>query len=318
MVEDNFRTLLVANPTSAGGALGRRWHRLSRTIEAEFGPFDVQFTEGPGDGARIARGGAGEGYEMVVAVGGDGTISEVVDGLFTEDGAVAPEVVLGVLPFGTGGDFRKTIGAPKELCPGARALRGRTCRAIDVGRLTYTDEQGERRVRHFVNIASFGVSGQVDRFVNQGSKLLGGRVSFLLATARATLSYRAQKVELRLDGGEPFAAPLHVGAVANGRYFGGGMRFAPDAELDDGLFDVVLMGPKTLADLLLRGHHVYKGSHVTMPDVTVARARRVEARPLDPAEAVLLDVDGETPGRLPATFELLPRALRLKDPGEAG
>jgi YegS/Rv2252/BmrU family lipid kinase len=317
MTKDNFRTLVVANPQSANGSLGRRWPSLEQIVRQHFGPFDHRFTRAAADATAIARQAlAEEGYEMVVAMGGDGTISEVVDGFFTEEGAVRPDAVLGVLPFGTGGDFRKTIGASKQLPEGAASLRGKATRRIDVGRLSYVDRGGEERVRHYVNIASFGIGGLVDELVNTTTKAFGGRVSFALATVRAMMRFSPQRARVRLDDREPEEITLHNVAVANGRFFGGGMKIAPDAELDDGLFDVVVLGPMSMWDLVTKGNRVYKGTHIQLPrdEVRVDRARRVEAAPVNPDEAILLDVDGETPGQLPATFELLPGALSIKVP----
>jgi len=143
---------------------------------------------------------------------------------------VQPGAVLGVLPYGTGGDFRKTIGASKELPRGAADLRGRGTRRIDACRLTYIDNQGSQRVRHYVNIASFGIGGLVDQLVNTTTKALGGRASFLMATVRATLRYRAQTARLRLDDRPPEDVTLQNIAVANGQFFGGGMHIAPHAQ----------------------------------------------------------------------------------------
>lgn len=308
----NFRTLVVANPRSANGSLGRRWGQISATIEQSFGPLDLRLTSAPGEASSISRTALQQGYEMVVALGGDGTISEVVDGFFTPDGPVNDQAVLGVLPFGTGGDFRKTIKAPRQLRASTRCLAGQQTSSIDVGRMSYLDHQGAEQVRHFINIASFGIGGLVDQLVNNTTKALGGRVSFAVATARAMRRYRPQRALIRLDQQEQQEVTLHSVAVANGRYFGGGMFIAPQAKLDDGLFDVITLGPMSMADLLRHGHRIYKGTHLTLDQVSMARARRVEAVPANPGEAILLDVDGETPGRLPAVFEVLPGALRLK------
>jgi YegS/Rv2252/BmrU family lipid kinase len=316
MGEERFRTLIVANPQSANGSLGRRWVELQQIIAARFGAFDHRFTRGPGDGAHVACEALAQGYEMIVAMGGDGTISEVVEGFFTPGGtAIRPDAVLGVLPFGTGGDFRKTIEAPKELGAGADALRGSNTELIDVGRLTYTTHDDTERVLHFINIASFGIGGLVDELVNTSTKALGGAVSFALATVRALLEYEPQQVQISLDGARPVEVEIQNIAVANGRFFGGGMMVAPHARLNDGQFDVVTLKPMGLTDMILRGHRLYNGTHLSLPQVEASRAGRVEALPVDPSEVVLLDVDGETPGKLPATFELLPAALRLKVPG---
>lgn len=309
-----MRTLVVANPRSAGGALGRDFERLAADFEPHLGAFEHRFTEAPRDATRIVREALGQGFERIIALGGDGTVSEVVDGFFADEQPIAPNAVLAVLPFGTGGDFRRTIGAPKKVQATAMALAHGEIRSIDIGRLHFIDHDGRPALRHFANIASFGISGLVSAIVNEGGKKLGGRLSFALATIKAMRRYKAQRARLTLDDGEPQESVFHVVAVANGQYFGGGMWMAPQARLDDGLFDVVTLAPMTFGDLVWRGNRVYKGTHIDLPQTEVARARRVMVEPVDANEAILLDVDGETPGRLPATFEVLPGAIRLQYP----
>jgi len=312
-------TLIVANPQSAGGSLGKRWPALAPALAEHFGPFEHRLTTARGEAPAIVRRALGEGFRRIIALGGDGTISEVVDGFFGPKGAaIAPGSVLAVIPFGTGGDFRRSVGLPKEIEKAARSIAQGPIRDLDVGRLTYITPGGQTAHRHFVNIASFGISGLVSAYVNRGSKRLGGRLSFALATLRAMRHYRPQRVRLRLDDGPTQEIDLHVTAVCNGQYFGGGMWMAPTARLDDGLFDIVTLAPMTLLTLLRQGQRVYKGTHLALPQTTFARAKRVVAEPSDPHEAILLDVDGETPGRLPATFEMLPAALRLQHPRPEG
>lgn len=312
-VSATFRTLVIANPRS-GAALGRRRHaEFERSVRRVVS--DVEFTEtrGAGDATAAARAALRSGVEMIVALGGDGTHSEVVNGFFDDDGRpVAEGAVLAPFPGGTGGDFGKTLGFgrdPLELVP---LLADRATRPCDVGRLSYVDHGGRPAVRFFLNIASFGLGGLVDEYVNRSSKMLGGRLSFGLATVRALTRFRPQAVRLRLDGRQPVVRRISVVAVANGRYFGGGMKIAPEARVDDGVLDIVTLEEMGLGDFLLRGRRVYRGEHVGMNRVTSDVARRVDAEPVDPGEAVLLDVDGEAPGRLPATFEVLPGPIRLK------
>jgi YegS/Rv2252/BmrU family lipid kinase len=308
------RTVLVVNPRSQGGRLGKRWKDIADTIGRAF-PFEEAITEAPGDATRLTRDALRGGAERVVAIGGDGTINEVVNGFFDERGAaIAAEASMAVIPFGTGGDFRRTVQLPTELGEAARVIAANHRRKVDVGRLEFTASDGKRALRMFANIASFGVSGVVDRLVNESSKKLG-RLSFALATARATWSYRNQRVQLVFDGRDRVEATINTVAVANGRYFGGAMMVAPNAELDDGQFDVIAMGDFGFGDLLKSGRRLYQGTHLTMDKVTARRARVVEAEPIDPAAIVELDVDGENPGRLPARFELLPAALWLVVPG---
>jgi YegS/Rv2252/BmrU family lipid kinase len=311
------RTLVVANPQSAGGALAKRWGRVAPSLEQHLGPFEHRFTAGVGDAPRLVREALAQGFERIVALGGDGTVSEVVDGFFDPETGepLAPDAVLAVLPFGTGGDFRRSIGAPKKLDLAAAALSSAEVRGLDVGRMSYVDANDQLARRHFVNIASFGMSGLVSAYVNQSGKRLGGRVSFALATLKAMRRYEAQRALLTLDDQPPREAIFHVCAVCNGQYFGGGMWMAPDASLEDGLFDVITLAPMGLADVLLRGGKVYKGTHVDLPQTVVERARRVVAEPLPGEDPILLDVDGETPGRLPASFEVLPAAIRLQVSG---
>ncbi len=308
-------TVVIVNPKSQGGAVGRRWPEIAESI-ARVLPFDDVQTKGPGDATQLARQALRGGASRVIALGGDGTINEVVSGFFDEDGQVlAPEATFGLLPYGTGGDFRRTMGVPRDLTEAAKVIVAGHRRKLDVGRLTYRDADGRERLRMFANIASFGVSGVVDRLVNESGKKLG-KLSFALATARATWSYKNQRVELVFDeqASSRLELTINTVAVANGRFFGGGMKVAPDAEVDDGAFDVVAMGDFGFGDLLRSGRRLYQGTHLTMDKVSHRRARVVEAAPIDPGAVVELDVDGENLGRLPARFELVPAAVWMAVP----
>ncbi|MDB4952953.1 MAG: diacylglycerol kinase catalytic region [Myxococcales bacterium] len=311
------KTVVIVNPKSQGGRLGKRWRDLADTIGRAF-PFDEALTKGPGDATKLAREALRAGVERVVAIGGDGTVNEVVNGFFDERGvAIKPEASFGLLPFGTGGDFRRTMNIPLELADAAAVIAANHCRKIDVGKLELTTNEGTRALRMFANIASFGVSGVVDRLVNESGKKLGGKISFAIATARATWAYKNQRIQLIFDGkpSDRVEATINTVAIANGKYFGGAMMVAPNAEVDDGVFDVIAMGDFNFGDLLKSGRRLYKGTHLAMDKVTARRARIVEAEPIEPGAIVELDVDGEALGRLPARFELLPGALSMVVPG---
>jgi len=310
------RTVLIVNPMSQGGRLGKRWAEISDTIGRAF-PYDEVFTEGPGDATRLTRDALRAGMERVVALGGDGTINEVVNGFFDEHARpIAPDASFAVIPFGTGGDFRRTLQLPTQLAEAAAVIAGNHRRKLDVGRLDLTAPNGDRVTRMFANIASFGVSGVVDRLVNESGKKLG-RLSFVVASARATWSYKNQRVQLVFDGTDRIDATINTVAVANGRYFGGAMMIAPHAEVDDGKFDVIALGDFGFRDLLISGPRLFKGTHLAMDKVTERRARVVEAEPIDPGAVVELDVDGENLGRLPARFEVVPSVLWVVVPGPA-
>jgi YegS/Rv2252/BmrU family lipid kinase len=301
------RTLVIANPRSRNGATGRRWRDLERRIRDALGPFEAESTRCPRDAERLAREGARAGVERMLVAGGDGTLSEVVTGLVSA--GLADRVSVGVLPLGTGGDFRRTLGLPRDLDGAlARIASGRE-RMVDAGRARFADAAGASREACFVNVASFGISALVDEIVNRTTKALGGTASFLIGAVRAILAYECGDVRLRVDGALVHEGPIVLATAANGRYFGGGMQVAPQARPDDGLLDVVVLSQLPKLALLARLPLVYRGAHLRDPAVRIHRGRVVAAEAAP--GRVGLELDGEPLGCLPATFELLPGALRL-------
>jgi YegS/Rv2252/BmrU family lipid kinase len=304
-----MKTFFVVNPRSANGATGKRWGELVATIGRTLTDYGVEFTRGPLDAVSITRNALRGGYQCVVAVGGDGTINEVTNGFFEGDRAINPDAALGVLPRGTGGDFRKTFDWDTDFESAVRRLRTPDTRPFDVGRVEYQAHDGSRAVRYFANICSFGVSGKVDEAVNTSSKALGGTVSFFWGSLKTLTGWRDQEVRIRLDGGPPEDVRVTTLAVANGRYFGGGMKVAPEADVSDGLFDVTLWSGYGLTDFVLKSKGVYSGAHVGWKGTRTMRCKELVA---ESEERVLLDCDGEQPGRLPCKVTILPSAIRLK------
>lgn len=302
------RIVFVVNPRSGNGVTGRAWSRTERTLRERLGAFDVATTTRPGEATALARRALEGDADVVVAVGGDGTVGEVVNGFFTGGVPVRREAALAVLPQGTGGDLRRTFGWTTSPGEAAARIAGGARRVVDVGRVRYVGDDGAPAERLFLNVASFGVSGRVDRAVEGASKRWGGRVSFALGSLKALVGWRDVRCRVRLDGGPPEVVELTCLSAANGRFFGGGMQVAPDASPDDGAFDVVIWRGYGLADFVFRARRLYDGSHVRMEGTRVLRARTIEA---DCDGVCLLDIDGEAPGRLPATIDLLPAALPL-------
>jgi YegS/Rv2252/BmrU family lipid kinase len=309
------RTVVIVNPRSQGGKAGTDWPYLADRIRRSV-PFEVATTSAPGDATRLTREALRGGAERVVALGGDGTINEVMNGFFEDGKPVAPEAALALLPYGTGGDFRKTVRVSKDFDEAVATLAADRRRRIDVGRIDLTTAGDGRAVRMFINIASFGMSGVVDRLVNQSKKRFG-KLSFLIASTRGMLAYDNRRVRLTFDGAaaDALETTINTVAVANGQYFGGGMHVAPDAQVDDGLFDVVAIGDVGVAELVLHSRRLYQGTHLSLDTCSHRHARVVLAEPVVPGDVVELDVDGETPGRLPATFTIVPQALWLVVPG---
>lgn len=304
-----MKTFFVVNPHSANGSTGKRWGELAATIARTLSDFGVEFTRGPMDASRLSTQALKSGYECIVAVGGDGTINEVVNGFFEEGKAINPTAALGVLPRGTGGDFRRTFSWDTDFETAVKRLKTPETRPLDVGLVEYCAHDGSAQKRYFVNICSFGVSGLVDQEVNTTTKALGGKVSFMLGSLKALTKYRDRLVKFSVDGGPLEQAQVTTLAVANGQYFGGGMKVAPTADVSDGIFDVTIWSGYGLGDFIFKSAGVYNGNHVKWKGTRTLRCKTFAA---SSDEDVLLDCDGEQPGRLPLTITMLPSAIRLK------
>ncbi len=310
--------LVIINPASASGATGRTWPQLASDLRTHFGAFNCLFTEQGGDARLIAKREARAGRKLIIACGGDGTISEVANGIL-ESGA---ETELGILPSGTGGDFRRTLNIPVRGTDAAAALKQGRSRLVDVGRVEFQTGTGERATRYFLNVASCGMGGEVIRQLNENSALrfapsprwFGGRAAYAVAALQTTLTYEKPRLRLRLDDGTETRLTVASLCLANARYFGGGMKIAPEAKLNDGLLDVVAIGDLDRAQILTRVYRIYLGTHLGLKDVHHARARRIQVQADDPGRRVSLEMDGELSGTLPATFEVLPNRLRLRCP----
>jgi YegS/Rv2252/BmrU family lipid kinase len=300
------KTLIVVNPTTYGRQ-PRRWRRLYGQIRDELPrPFEVAFTQRPLHATQMTRDALSSGYGRIVALGGDGSINEVMNGFFENDAPVNPDAVLGVLPWGTGNDFVKMLGIPQDLRGAARALRDGDTRIIDVGKTSFVGANGQRHSRYFVNVADFGMGGLVMERVNQQTESLGGRLKFLWGIFDALPEFRSQPVQLSIDDGSAESLHLYDVVVANGRYFGGGLCPAPLAELDDGLLDIICFGQFSKVEVVLNLGRLRNGTHLDHPKVRHTRGRRIWA---DSPERVLLEIDGETVGQLPAAFEIVPQIL---------
>jgi diacylglycerol kinase (ATP) len=249
----------------------------------------------------LAEAAAEHSDSLLVVVGGDGTMNEIVNGTAGTGAEVA------TLPAGTGQDFARTHGIPSRFDDAVRVVLEGATRTIDLGRV----ELAGGTTRYFANFGSVGMSGAVARRANAMSKALGGRITFYYALTAEFLRWRNTQVSVELDGGVRRDAPLHDVIVANGTHHGGGMKLAPDASQEDGLFDVILIGDVTKLDFATTSPRLYSGRYLSHPKVELLRSSvaAIEAR-----EPLPLEVDGEPIGTTPARFEVVPAALRLRVP----
>lgn len=305
----NYKTMVVVNPRSANGSTGKKWPAIEAEIRKHLDRVDCVFTSRPMEAVELTGRALKEGYEMVVGVGGDGTINEVVNGFFEDDRLINEGAVAGIISMGTGSDLIKTLGIPKEVGMAAARLAGRALRSIDVGKVDFMNNEGKEERRYFINIADVGVGGETVERVNSTTKAFGGLISFMWGAFISLLTYKNKKVRIRVD--DHFDEELIINSIniCNGRYYGGGMKIAPDAAPDDGLFDVIIMGDLTTFESLRNGLRIYKGTHINHPKVTCLRGRKVM---LTSDEKVLMDMEGEQPGIIPATFEIIPGAIKFK------
>jgi diacylglycerol kinase (ATP) len=265
------------------------------------------FSERPGHFTELVAQAAADGAELVVAVGGDGTLNEVANGLLELPGK-RPE--LAVIPFGTGMDFARSNGIPRKLEAALDVARNGRTTTIDAGRASFRAWDGSASDRCFANVASAGMSGAVARQANQTSKALGGKVSFFAALVRVFAGWRNTELAVDVDGEKRHGKMTNL-VVANGRYHGGGMLLAPEARPDDGLFDALVFGDITKRDFVLNVGKLYRGTHLSHPKIELLRGATIT---VDADVPVPVELDGEQPGTTPARFEIVREALRLRVP----
>jgi YegS/Rv2252/BmrU family lipid kinase len=309
--------LVIVNPKSAAGSTESKWAEIASDLRAHFGAFQVAFTKTRGDGTKLALRGAEQGRKFIIACGGDGTINEVANGIL-QSGA---DIELGVLPSGTGGDFRRTLGIPTNAREAALGLKNGETRSIDVGRVTFFSHEGERISRYFLNVSSFGLSASIIERVKTKTSLgwlphdlLRGKASFALSTLQEVLDLNFTTVRVKIDDKEEKSLNTINFAVANSRFFGGGMKIAPEAKINDGYLDVINIGDIKTAKILLNAYTLYRGSHLSLPEVKSTLARKIEVSPADKNQEIHIETDGELPGRLPAVYEVVPGALKVRIP----
>lgn len=262
---------------------------------------DVKITGKRGAAERYARHALRDGCELIVAAGGDGTLNEVVNGIADKPG----QATIALLPLGTGNDFARSLGLPNELDAALEVLLAGRTRGVDLVRVT------SDRVRYFVNVSAGGFSGVVNEKLTPEMKETWGPLAYARSAAAALPELRAYRTNVSLDNDECVSMDVYNVVVANGRYVAGGTPIAPEAEIDDGLLDVILLVESSPAKLAMLMPKVLVGSHLTNDAVVFRRAAKVgvNSRP-----GMWFNVDGELVGNQPAVFEIVPRALQFVVP----
>ena len=295
---------VIVNPVAGAYSTRRKWILISKLLKRIGLSFDFQYTEGVGHAIELARAAASDGYRYLVAVGGDGTVNEVANGILYSTGAA--RTVLGIVSTGTGSDFVRSIGIPRDYATACSSLTSSRRRAIDVGVVEY-QSKGQTLRRFFVNAAGVGFDAAVVEKTERLPKYFGGTIPYLAGLVRTLFSYKNKPVVLNAENEVITGRVLNV-VVANGSYVGGGMHIAPQAELSDSLLDVVIIGDIGKFELLKELPMVYKGTHIYHPKVRMKKATHIT---IESPEPMLVYADGELLGECPASFWLMPSALSI-------
>ncbi len=296
---------VIVNPVAgANKSTFRQWPHIQSLLRENGLSFDFQYTEGVGHASELARLAASDGYLFLVAVGGDGTIHEVANGLLNSPNAGA--ATMGVVSTGTGNDFIRSMGIPRDYVKACKCVMGNRRSLIDVGLVEF-EQNGKTARRYFINSAGVGFDAEVAEAGKSVPRFMGNTVPFVLALLKTLPRYRNKDIRMNIDGREEARRVLSV-VVSNGAYFGGGMRIAPEAELSDRRLDVVTIGDVGKAELLQVFPRVYKGTHITHPKVRMEKAEKIT---IECDQRILLQADGELLGEGPVTFQVVPAALNV-------
>ena len=304
MLGESLYARLIVNPAAGAGRTAKRWPQIKEFLKKIGVKFEHDLTKAPGHAIELAKTAVGKGYKLIVSVGGDGTINEIVNGIY--DTGNLKDVTLGIIGTGTGGDYIRTLGIPRHYQQSCERLLHPNKMIVDLGMVEHNVD-GQKKRRLFTNFAGLGFDAEVVRATTRKYKSLGSVPSYLMGLLSTLVCYHNREITLKIDGKEEERKVCTI-VISNGKYGGGSMYIAPQADIKDGLFDVVIIGDVSKPDLLASLPRIYRGTHLTHPKVTVKRAREVE---IQSKVNIALQADGELLGEAPARFSILPSALTI-------
>jgi diacylglycerol kinase (ATP) len=295
----------IVNPAAGHGKALEAWAKVRAHLKCA---VETVRTEEPGHATRLAAQALAQSADTIVAVGGDGTINEVVNGFFEQDRLISNRASLAIVPHGTGSDFIKMLQLPPDAETAAAVIQAKNHRLLDLMKVRYTKLDGTPASRYAINITSFGMGAAVASRVNRSSKIFGRKMSFVLATVRTAMAFSGSSVSMCFDNSKTIHAEVTNVAVGNGKYQGAGMLSCPRAAIDDGVLDVTVVEFLPALQLLRNLPLLYNGKIYSHPKIQFHRVQFVRA---DSKKIVLVEVDGETVGRLPIEISVMPQALRM-------
>lgn len=290
------KTCVILNP-AAGTA--KNFDKLTERF-AQHGFTDLRLTKKSGDAERFARAAVRRGCDLVVSAGGDGTLNEVVNGIAEH----ARHISVGIVPFGTGNDFARSLGLPNEFEAAIQIVKKGRRKAVDLVRVKSNTD----RIRYFVNVSAGGFSGLVGEKLTPEIKRSWGPLAYLRGAAAALPSLRAYKTEIKLSGRKRLVCSSYNIIIGNGRYVAGGIPVAPKARLDDGLLDIILIPELPATEIAVLCAQILMGKHLSNKSIVFHRAARVAVKS---KPGMWFNVDGELVGNEPAVFEIMPRGIHF-------
>lgn len=302
----------IVNPMSAGGRTRTRWESYTPQLKQALGDISVRYTEGVGSATQLTQQAIDDGYRIIVSVGGDGTNNEVLNGVMDPSGQLRhPDVQFAFFPMGSGVDLRRSLPSASSIPELILQVQQGKVRNLDVGKVTFQSKDGGEQSRFFLNISSVGMSSMVTAAINQSKKPLGGTVAYLWYSLIAMIRFKNPMMKVQLGDAPLLDGRQNLIIVGNGKYFGGGMKAAPEAEMDDGFFDVVVIGDYSSFELVMNGSKVYSGTHVHLPKTQV---HRVSSLTIETDRPIPIDIDGELLGQPKAQYEMVPGILPVRLP----
>ncbi|MCX5784945.1 MAG: diacylglycerol kinase family lipid kinase [Elusimicrobia bacterium] len=307
-------TLFILNSAAGHGRAASVWDSFREEALRALPDAACIRTEGPGHAGDLAQKAVESGSKRLIAIGGDGTFSEMLNGVMRVPLEQRRTVALAALPAGSGCDLARHLSYPADHQGLLELIVRGAGRGMDVGKISYSGLDGSGRERHFINIAAFGLAGEVAHLIHRMGKKLGGTLSYALASARALLTARAKTLRLTADGLD-ISGRYHLGVIANTSSMGGGMLVAPQAVDDDGVMELVLVSDMSRLRLWMNFPGLYRGTHLNEQGISLRGIKTLKA---ESDETVYLNIDGEADGMLPASFEILPKAVTVLVPSKTG
>lgn len=302
---------VIVNPFSARGQTEKRWETIKAALCSHFREFKYIFTEKPRQATEIARELLQQGFDLLIGVGGDGTLNEISNGFFSAQSSqvINRDAALGIIPSGTGSDFIRFMKVPREFEKSAARIKNSQNRKIDIGKITYGGAVGKNKTQYFINVADFGLGAEVIRNISNIQSTRRGAFTYYRGLLSTMMKYSSKNVKLTLDDRQQLQGEYLIGAVANGRIFGGGMVIAPQAEPDDGFFDLVLIESMKKLEILSNSRLLYSGTIAKNPKVHIIKARNIK---VESPDEVHIEYDGEVGETLPAEFSIIEKALNFR------